>query len=168
MPRMDRRIVTLISASVLLAAIVAVVLIAGNGDDDKDKNAGGEISKDLSTKPVIAASSDLPTSLETKDIVEGEGPAAKAGDTLSMQYVGVVTDTGKEFDASWNGGQPFEFELGGGNVIKGWDEGIAGMKVGGRRELIIPPDLGYGAAGSPPDIPPNATLTFVVDLTDIK
>ncbi|HTU14920.1 MAG TPA: FKBP-type peptidyl-prolyl cis-trans isomerase [Solirubrobacterales bacterium] len=164
---MDRRIVTLITASVLLAAIVVVVLVAGNGDDS-DKNSGGEISKDLSTKPVIAASSDLPTSLETKDIVEGEGPAAKDGDTLTMQYVGVVTETGKEFDASWTSGQPFEFELGAGGVIKGWDEGIKGMKVGGRRELIIPPDLAYGAAGSPPDIPANATLTFVVDLTDIK
>jgi len=164
---MDRRIVTLISASVLLAAIVVVVLVAG-GSDDPDKKSGGPISKDLSTKPVIEASSDLPTSLETKDIVEGEGPAAKDGDTLSMQYVGVVTETGEEFDASWTSGQPFEFELGGGNVIKGWDEGIKGMKVGGRRELIIPPDLAYGAAGSPPKIPPNATLTFVVDLTDIK
>lgn len=168
MPRMDRRIVTLISASVLLVAIVGIVLIAQGGDDDKASTAGGDISTDISKKPTIAASTDLPTELVTNDIVEGEGPEAKAGDSLSMQYVGVVTETGKEFDASWDRGEPFEFDLGAGNVIKGWDEGIAGMKVGGRRELIIPPDLAYGAAGSPPAIPANATLTFVVDLTDIK
>jgi len=168
MPGMDRRIVTLISASVLLVAIVGIVLIAQGGDDNKSSTAGGEISTDLTKKPKIAASTDKPTELVSNDIVEGEGPAAKDGDNLSMQYVGVVTDTGKEFDASWDRGEPFEFALGGGSVIKGWDEGIVGMKVGGRRELIIPPDLAYGAAGSPPAIPADATLTFVVDLTAIK
>lgn len=166
MARMDRRIVTLISASALLAAIVVVVLVAGGGSDDKKE--AGPISKDLSTKPEIAASSDLPTKLESTDIVEGDGPAAKDGDTLEMQYVGVVTETGEEFDASWDRGEPFEFELGAGNVIQGWDQGIKGMKVGGRRELVIPSDLAYGEAGSPPSIPPNSTLTFVVDLTGIK
>lgn len=165
---MDRRIVTLISASVLLVAIVGIVLIAQGGDDDKASKDGGSISTDLSTKPTIAASDDLPAQLVTNDIVEGEGPAAKAGDNLSMQYVGVVTDTGEEFDASWDRGEPFEFELGAGNVIQGWDQGIVGMKVGGRRELIIPSDLAYGEAGSPPSIPANATLTFVVDLTGIN
>ncbi|MGA7397342.1 MAG: FKBP-type peptidyl-prolyl cis-trans isomerase [Solirubrobacterales bacterium] len=165
---MDRRIVTLISASVLLVAIVGIVLIAQGGDDDKASTDGGSISTDLSTKPTIAASDDLPAQLVTNDIVEGEGPAAKDGDNLSMQYVGVVTETGEEFDASWDRGEPFEFELGAGNVIQGWDQGIVGMKVGGRRELIIPSDLAYGEAGSPPSIPPNSTLTFVVDLTGIN
>ena len=166
MRRMDRRIVSLIGASVLLVAIVVVVLVAGGDSDD---SGAGNISDDLPTKPVIEASTDLPTELVTNDIVEGEGPAAKAGDTVSMQYVGVVTDTGVEFDSSWSRGQePFEFELGAGSVIAGWDEGIPGMKVGGRRELVIPSDLAYGEAGSPPDIPPNATLTFVVDLEEIK
>ena len=161
---MDRRIVSLIGASVLLAAIVVVVLVAGGSDD----NEAGSISDDLTTKPVIEASTDLPTELVTNDIVEGEGPAAKEGDTVSMQYVGVVTETGAEFDASWDRGEPFEFELGAGSVIQGWDQGIPGMKVGGRRELVIPADLAYGEAGSPPDIPANATLTFVVDLEEIK
>ncbi len=165
MPGMDRRIASLIGASVLLVAIVVIVVVAGGSSDD---DGGGAISDDLSTKPVIAASSDLPSELVTNDIVVGEGPAAEAGDTVSMQYVGVVTDTGKEFDASWDRGEPFEFELGSGSVIPGWDEGIPGMQVGGRRELIIPPNLAYGEAGSPPDIPPNATLTFVVDLQEIK
>lgn len=164
---MDRRIVTLISASALLAAIVVVVLVAGGGDDSSGGECG-KISDDLKTKPVIEACDDLPTELVSEDIVEGEGPAAKDGDTLEMQHVGVVTDTGEEFDASWDRGEPFEFELGAGNVIQGWDEGIKGMKVGGRRKLVIPPDLAYGEAGSPPSIPANATLTFVVDLTGIK
>ena len=84
-----------------------------------------------------------------------------------MQYVGVDYETGKEFDASWDRGQPFPFQLGAGNVIEGWDEGVAGMKVGGRRELIIPPDLAYGKQGSPPAIGPDATLIFVIDLIDV-
>ena len=85
-----------------------------------------------------------------------------------MQYVGISWSTGKQFDASWDrGAQPFQFPLGQGQVISGWDEGIPGMKVGGRRILVIPPDQGYGAAGAPPDIAPNETLVFVVDLVGI-
>jgi peptidylprolyl isomerase len=87
---------------------------------------------------------------------------------VSVQYVGVNFSNGQQFDASWDSGQPFEFPLGGGSVIPGWDQGVEGMKVGGRRELIIPPDLGYGAQGQPPDIPPNETLVFVIDLLDVK
>ncbi|MDQ2622694.1 MAG: FKBP-type peptidyl-prolyl cis-trans isomerase [Actinomycetota bacterium] len=117
---------------------------------------------------IEASDAPAPTKLEIEDIKEGTGPAAKAGDTLSMQYVGAIYDTGEEFDASWDRGEPFEFELGSGNVIQGWDQGIEGMKAGGRRKLIIPPDLGYGEAGSPPAIPPNSTLVFVVDLLKIK
>jgi FKBP-type peptidyl-prolyl cis-trans isomerase len=83
-----------------------------------------------------------------------------------MQYSGWLYDTGQPFDSSWERGQPFQFQLGG-QVIPGWNEGIKGMKEGGRRELIIPPDLAYGAQGSPPTIPPNAPLVFVVDLQQI-
>ena len=89
-----------------------------------------------------------PKTLQIDDITEGDGAEAKAGDTLTMQYVGVNYSNGKQFDASWDNGQPFTFQLGAGSVIPGWDQGIQGMKVGGRRELIIPPDLGYGAQGS--------------------
>ena len=85
-----------------------------------------------------------------------------------MQYVGVNYSNGEEFDSSWSTGQPFEFQLGSGGVIPGWDEGIPGMKVGGRRELIIPPDLAYGQQGRPPDIGPDETLVFVVDLVDVQ
>ena len=87
---------------------------------------------------------------------------------MTVQYVGVNYKTGKEFDASWDRGEPFSFTLGADQVIPGWDQGVAGMKVGGRRELIIPPQLGYGSTGEPPAIPPNETLIFVVDLLAAK
>jgi peptidylprolyl isomerase len=107
--------------------------------------------------------------LEVKDIVEGNGPAAKKGDTLSVQYVGVAQSNGQEFDSSWSrGAQPFEFQLGAGMVIPGWDQGLEGMKAGGRRQLTIPGDLAYGPAGQPPSIGPDETLVFVVDLESIK
>ena len=112
-----------------------------------------------------------PTGLESHDIVVGDGATAERGDTVEVQYVGVDYSTGTEFDASWDNGKPgdrLQFQLGGGQVIPGWDQGVEGMKVGGRRELIIPPDLAYGAQGSPPAIGPNATLIFVVDLLDVK
>ena len=125
------------------------------------------ISTDLSSKPEIPKPSGKePTKLITKDIVVGKGRAAKAGDQLVMHYVGVLFDDGKQFDASWDNGQPFPFTLGEGGVIAGWDQGIAGMKVGGRRLLTIPPDLAYGAAGQG-SIPPNAALVFVVDLLNL-
>ncbi len=167
---MDRKLITLISASVALAAIVAIVLIAGGDSGDKSSTTATTASEDnLGKKPTIAASdAPAPTTLQVEDIKVGEGPAAKAGDNLTMQYVGAIYDTGKEFDASWDRGQPFKFQLGAGNVIKGWDQGIVGMKAGGRRKLIIPADLGYGAAGSPPTIPANATLVFIVDLISIN
>jgi peptidylprolyl isomerase len=94
----------------------------------------------------------------------GTGPEAKAGDSVTVNYVGVLFHGGKEFDASWKRNEPFIFTLGRGQVIKGWDKGVAGMKVGGRRELIIPPAEAYGAQGSPPAIPPSAPLVFVIDL----
>lgn len=129
----------------------------------------GEISTDTSSKPEIAKpSGDPPPTLVQRDIVEGEGDTAEAGDLLSMQYVGVSFSTGQEFDASWDRGEPFEFPLGGGQVIQGWDQGIVGMKPGGRRLLVIPPDLGYGPTGSPPAILPNETLIFVVDLVSVQ
>ncbi len=161
---MDRRIVTLISASALLAVIVAVVLIAGGSDD----SSSGDLT-DTTVRPTIEATDDAaPTELVTNDIVEGEGPAAADGDSVTVQYVGALYDNGQEFDASWDRGEPFELTLGGGTVIDGWDQGLVGMKAGGRRELIIPPDLGYGPQGSPPTIPGDATLVFIVDMVSIN
>jgi peptidylprolyl isomerase len=161
----------LIFLGVLLAgAIVAVVIVlATGGDDESGGGATAEISTDLSTKPEIPVPDGAPPSqLEVNDLVEGDGATAKAGDNVSVQYVGVNYSDGQEFDTSWDDQQPFPFKLGAGSVIPGWDQGVAGMKVGGRRELIIPPDLAYGAQGRPPTIPPNETLIFVVDLVDVQ
>jgi FKBP-type peptidyl-prolyl cis-trans isomerase FkpA len=106
--------------------------------------------------------------LKYSDLKAGSGPAAKAGNTVSVHYTGWLTD-GKKFDSSLDGGEPFSFQLGAGMVIKGWDEGVAGMKKGGKRKLTIPPELGYGATGAGGGvIPPNATLIFVVELLAIK
>jgi peptidylprolyl isomerase len=90
------------------------------------------------------------------------------GATATVQYVGILFEGGKQFDASWDRGQPFSFQLGAGAVIPGWDRGVVGMKVGGRRELIIPADQAYGAQSPSPDIPPNSALVFVIDLTGLQ
>jgi peptidylprolyl isomerase len=119
----------------------------------------------LKTKPkVVVPTGPPPKKLVVKDLIKGTGPVAKAGSTLTVQYVGVLYKGGKQFDASWNdgSGQPVAVPLTG--VIKGWQHGIPGMRVGGRRLLIIPASLGYGAAGRPPTIPANAALVFVIDL----
>ena len=119
----------------------------------------------LATEPTVTVpAGSEPTHLITKDLIVGTGPEAKAGQTVTVNYVGVLYKGGKEFDASWKRKEPFAFALGKGQVIPGWDQGIVGMKVGGRRMLIIPAPLAYGAKGSPPTIPPNAALVFVVDL----
>ena len=109
-----------------------------------------------------------PGELLIEDITEGDGEEAKPGQHVSVHYVGVAHSSGKEFDASYNRGEPFEFPLGGGQVIAGWDRGVTGMRVGGRRKLTIPPQLGYGARGAGGVIKPNETLIFVVDLLGVQ
>jgi FKBP-type peptidyl-prolyl cis-trans isomerase len=109
-----------------------------------------------------------PTKLETEDTKPGTGREAKTGDTVKVQYSGTLMN-GTPFDSSYDhGGEPFKFTLGKGEVIKGWDDGVVGMKVGGKRTLRIPPELGYGAKGSPPKIPANAGLIFKVELVGIE
>lgn len=105
--------------------------------------------------------------LRFEDLKEGTGPEAKAGDTVEVHYTGTLT-TGEKFDSSVDRGEPFTFRLGAGEVIKGWDVGVAGMKEGGRRKLTIPSVMGYGSRGSPPKIPPNATLLFEVELLKVN
>jgi peptidylprolyl isomerase len=173
-----------------LIAVVAVFGLAACGDDDDSGGGGGsgdqeaegtgtqtspspaeaaEALKDTSTKPVIPKPTGTPPrKLVKEDIVKGKGPGAKKGDTVVVNYVGLNFSNGREFDASWDSGATFPVQLGTGSVIAGWEKGLIGIKEGGRRKLVIPPELGYGAQGYPPDIPPNETLIFVIDAVSIN
>ena len=120
------------------------------------------------TKPTVTIPDGAPPAgLLVEDIEVGDGPDAVAGSPVKVHYVGVSWSTGSEFDSSWNRGEHFSFPLGAGHVISGWDQGVAGMKVGGRRRLTIPPHLGYGERGAGGSIGPNETLVFVVDLVGV-
>ena len=123
--------------------------------------ASGPLSKEPKVTPPAGAP---PTKLVIRNLITGTGAEAKSGQTVSVNYVGALFHGGKVFDASWKRNEPFTFTLGKGQVIAGWEQGVPGMKVGGRRELIVPAELAYGAKGSPPSIPPNAPLVFVIDL----
>jgi peptidylprolyl isomerase len=121
------------------------------------------------SKPIVDfPEGDAPTDLEMTDLVVGEGEEAKAGRQVVVHYVGVAFSTGEEFDASWNRNSPFTFPLGAGRVITGWDQGVAGMRVGGRRRLTIPARLGYGDRGAGNAIRPGESLIFVVDLLAVQ
>ncbi len=123
----------------------------------------------LATEPAVPKQSGAPPkTLVTKDLIVGTGPTAAAGDNVTVNYVGALYTNNKIFDASWKRSTPFSFVLGQHQVIAGWDQGVAGMKVGGRRLLVIPSALGYGASGAPGSIPPNAALVFVVDLLGVQ
>ena len=127
-----------------------------------------EISTDLQAKPAIPTPTGTPpTDLVTQDVVVGEGRPARSGDQVEVHYVGVSYSTAKQFDSSWDRGVPFDFPLGAGRVIRGWDFGVVGMREGGRRTLVIPPSLGYGPRGMGP-IAPDETLVFVVDLVKVS
>jgi peptidylprolyl isomerase len=134
----------------------------------EQKNVTG-VSTDLKKKPTAPkATGSAPGEVQGSDVVVGKGAEAKDGDKVTVAYVGQLFANGKEFDTSWKkGAAPFEFTIGQGQVISGWDQGVPGMKVGGRRILVIPASSAYGAAGSPPTIPANAPLIFVVDLKKI-
>ena len=119
------------------------------------------------TRPEIDFPGEVPSDLVIEDITVGDGAEATPGSTVSAHYVGVAHSTGEEFDASWNRGAPLSFPLGAGRVIQGWDQGIQGMKVGGRRQLVIPSHLAYGERGAGGVIPPNATLLFEVELLGV-
>lgn len=173
-------------ATVGIAALAAAALIAGCGGSGSSSTIGvgnenksdqalvkageGKEVKTPTTGPlasepkVTPPSGPAPTKLEKKDLIVGTGKEANAGATVTVNYVGVLYKGAKEFDASWKRKEPFQFKLGSGQVIPGWDQGVRGMKVGGRRELVIPAKLAYGKTGSPPTIPPNAPLVFVIDL----
>jgi len=165
---------------ILTILACAALAIAGCGSDDDDTTSDStqaegnaaqvEQAADTSgrTKPeVTVPDGEPPAQLEETELIEGTGKEAKSGDKVTVQYVGVGYESEEEFDSSWSRNEPFSFTLGAGEVIPGWDQGVAGMKVGGRRELVIPSELAYGETGSPPVIGPNETLIFVVDLVEV-
>jgi peptidylprolyl isomerase len=167
-----------------LGLLLACLLIAacGGNDNPSSESAATPTATDpppgkvtvtgaLGAKPKIKVTPDNPTppgKLVIKDLHKGKGKAAKPGDKVTVQYVGALYRDNSVFDNSWDRGQPFPFQLGQGGVIPGWDAGVKGMKVGGRRQLVIPPDQAYGAQGSPPKIGPNETLVFVIDLVKLQ
>lgn len=155
-----------------IVACAALALAGCGGDDDSSSDSTSATTTAQApakkTRPKVTAPNGAPPAqLEIKELEAGTGAEAKAGDKVTVQYVGVNYKNGKEFDASWNRGEPFSFTLGASEVIPGWDQGVEGMKVGGRRELVIPPELAYGETGAPPTIPPNETLVFVIDLLEV-
>ena len=176
MPRhMSRRPLAL----TLAAALALVAAGCGSSNDKTSSTSSAAPAQSTTTaatpapakarpKPKVKVPSGKPPKkLVIKDLIPGTGQAAKAGDPITVNYIGVDFANGKPFDNSYDRGQPFPFQLGGGQVIPGWDRGLVGMKVGGRRELVIPPSLAYGPQGQPPVIKPNETLVFVVDLLSI-
>jgi peptidylprolyl isomerase len=163
----------------LLAGAALAVVLAGCGTDPEgtpEPAAGTDLEAlvdDLDAKPDPAAilvddRGSPPAELVVEDVVAGDGATAEAGDLVRVHYVGVDWESGEQFDASWDRGTPLEFPLGQGFVIPGWDQGVEGMQVGGRRVLTIPPDLAYGEQGAGGVIGPNATLVFVVDLVEVE
>ncbi len=152
-----RTVVVILALALAALASVAILKAA-----PADKTVGGSGPTKVTGEPTKTASG-----LESWDIKVGTGAVAQSGQHVKVDYTGWLTN-GKQFDSSVGTGKPFGFMLGAGQVIKGWDEGVVGMKVGGKRQLRIPPDLAYGAKGYPGAIPPNATLVFDVQLVDVK
>jgi peptidylprolyl isomerase len=135
----------------------------GGGPNEEDDDVS-----ELTRPTVEVPKGPAPTELVIEDQVVGDGPEAIVGSQISAHYVGVAHSTGRQFDSSWNRGSPLEFRLGTGRVIKGWDDGIVGMRVGGRRRLTIPPHLAYGDRGAGAVIKPGETLVFIVDLVSVR
>jgi FKBP-type peptidyl-prolyl cis-trans isomerase len=170
---MRSRVLTALCALALAVAVTACggsskasgVVLAPSAGATSTTVSVPKVPPALSKKPVVTVpKGPAPSNLVTKDLIQGTGPVAHAGQTVTVNYVGVLYKNGKEFDSSWKRNQPFTTALSAGSVISGWVKGIPGMHVGGRRELIIPASLAYGKKGQPPTIPPNSPLVFVVDL----
>ena len=174
---MTKRIPTVVAATFLAAGLGACggsskapgVQLAPTSGSTSATPTTASVPRALSQQPTVSVPKGPPPArLVTKDLIKGTGTTATAGKTVTVNYVGVLYSTGKQFDSSWSRNQPFTTPLSSGSVIPGWVQGIQGMKVGSRRELIIPPALGYGKTGQPPTIPPNSTLVFVVDLLSVS
>jgi FKBP-type peptidyl-prolyl cis-trans isomerase FkpA len=151
----------------VIIIIVIFVLMRTHHPANKSRTAANAPMNTAAPTPVSGPPQSTPDGLEYWDITVGTGATAKPGDTVKVQYTGWLVD-GKKFDSSVDRHEPFSFTLGQGQVIKGWDEGVAGMKVGGKRQMRIPPSLGYGSRGAGGVIPPNATLIFDVELVGVQ
>jgi FKBP-type peptidyl-prolyl cis-trans isomerase len=155
---------TILNRFLVGSILVAIAACGGKSDRDAAVTRGGfSASLGIDT----TAMTRTPSGLRYQDLVKGQGAEAVAGKSVVVHYTGWLPN-GEKFDSSRDRNEPFSFTLGAGQVIAGWDEGVAGMKVGGRRKLLVPPDLAYGTAGAPPDIPPGATLVFEVELLNVR
>ena len=157
-------------------ALAAAVLTVGCNETAKDSSSassstvgGTATSSDAPAAGAAAASKvhKLPSGLQYEDVLVGSGKMAEVGMGVSIQYTGYLTN-GEKFDSSLDRGQPLRFQVGDGSMIAGFDEGVKGMRIGGKRKLTVPPDMGYGAAGRPPQIPGNSTLVFDIELVDVR
>lgn len=169
-PQRPRRVSAILGAVLLLTVAGCTGEEAPEGSDDP---AGEEVAQpDLASKPDLVTvlpddRGDPPDTLQHEDLVVGEGEIAEEGARLTVEFVGASWSSGQQFDSTWDRGQPYSFTLGDGEVIRAWDEGLVGMRVGGRRALVVPPDLAYGDRGSAAGIGPGETIVFIVDLLEV-
>jgi peptidylprolyl isomerase len=164
-----RRIITAVVVVVVVLALMALISVLGGDDDGGEEDAAPSTTTTTAPdKPdVTIPETPPPTELQTTDLVEGEGAEATSGSAVEVHYVGRAFSTGEEFDSSYDR-EALTFTIGDPNILEGWHQGIAGMREGGRRQLVIPPALGYGEEGRPPEIGPNDTLVFVIDLLKVE
>lgn len=171
-PRPWRLLPTVAAAAVVLV-FTACSTPPESVDDGAEEPEGTSEELDLATKPDLTTvltddRGEPPSSLQLTDVVEGEGDAADDGDALTVHYVGASWSSGAQFDATWDRSQPYSFTLGAGANIDGWEQGLRGMRQGGRRALVIPPDLAYGDRGAGDDIAPGETIVFIIDLLEVE
>jgi peptidylprolyl isomerase len=170
-----RRIIMAVVVAAIVVGFLAIIPLVGGDDGGGDEAAPSTPTTTAPDKPeVTIPETPPPTTLQTSDLTVGDGEEAQAGDTLRVHYVGKIYATGEEFDSSYEPREPgllpepIEIQLVSPGVIEGWAQGLVGVREGSRRQLVIPPDLGYGAEGQPPDIPANSTLVFVIDVLDVE
>jgi peptidylprolyl isomerase len=163
----SKKLPKLVAGVIILALAAAGAIFILSGNQDTSRPAAQQTAAQPPPEPAADGTVTLPSGLKYIDLVEGTGATPSINQTAVVHYTGTLED-GTKFDSSVDRGQPFPFRLGSQNIIQGWNEGVATMKVGGKRKLIIPPSLGYGSRGSPPTIPPNATLLFEIELIGIR